>query len=69
MQVILPGGEHPLLISPRQAAALLGIDVRTLKHLPLEAIPVPTRGAQVRRHVRYRLAEIVAYGRGGRADG
>jgi hypothetical protein len=69
MQFNLPGGVSPLLISPRQAAALLGIDVRSLKHLALEAIPVPTRGAQVRRHVRYRLADVLAYGRGGRADG
>lgn len=68
MQVLLPGGGAPLLISPRQTAALLGIDVRTLKHLALEAIPVPTRGAQVRRHVRYRLADVLAFGRGGRGD-
>lgn len=60
-----PSGEGlPLLISPRQAAQLLGVDVRTLKHLPLETIPVPTRGAQVRRHVRYRLAQVQALGRG-----
>lgn len=65
---VLPSEGLPLLVAPRQAAQLLGVDVRTLKHLPLEAIPVPTRGAQVRRHVRYRLADVLSYGRGGRAD-
>lgn len=64
---VFPSEGLPLLVAPRQAAQLLGVDVRTLKSLPLEAIPVPTRGAQVRRHVRYRLADVLAYGRGGRA--
>ena len=64
MHNALPEG-HRLLVSPRQAAELLGLDVRTLKHLPIPVVPVPTRGALVRRHVRYRLSDVQAFGRAG----
>jgi hypothetical protein len=51
----------PTLLTPRQAASLLRIGVHALPYLGLASIPVETRGRGARRHVRYRLVDVLKH--------
>ncbi|MBY0491910.1 MAG: hypothetical protein K2R93_18865 [Gemmatimonadaceae bacterium] len=50
----------PALLTPAQAARLLMVSVSVLPSLRLPEVPVPSRGAGLRRHVRYRLTDVIA---------
>lgn len=51
----------PTLLTPRQAASLLRIGVHALPYLGLAPIPIETRGHGARRHVRYRLVDVLKH--------
>lgn len=51
----------PTLLTPRQAASLLRIGVHALPYLGLVPIPIETRGRGARRHVRYRLVDVLKH--------
>jgi hypothetical protein len=61
----VPPADLPALLTPAQAAGLLDCHKGLLPSLPLTPIHVRSRGIGVRRHLRYRLAEVLAFRHGG----
>lgn len=57
---IAPLAPLPALLTPAEAAALLNVKVRSVAYFEFKPIPVRSRGAGVRQHVRYRLVDVLA---------